>query len=314
MVWKLGYLFQMVGVATLVFFSYMRHRLYSLRRIKQLEGKVVILTGASSGLGEALAHQLFRAGCRLVLMSRNVDRLNQVKLDMLNSGKPSVVYPPVIIELDLAAPASISDCISRAISVYERVDILINNAGVSYRGEVVNTQLSVDAHLMQVNYLGQVELTRQVLNTMLEKGNGHIVFISSLQGRIALPYRSAYTASKHALHSFSDSLRAEMASRGISVTTVAPSYIHTPLSQNALTANGSRHARIDSATARGMSSSVAAEAVLDAVLSRSQETLLAPLHHRLAVMVRTLWPAVFFSYTSRLVSSNNSKNEHSSAL
>ncbi|XP_037093793.1 dehydrogenase/reductase SDR family protein 7-like [Pollicipes pollicipes] len=241
------------------------------RRIKALEGKVVVLTGASSGLGEALAHRLYAAGCRLIIMARSVDQLDRVRQDVMLAHQRELVYPPVVLPLDLSDSDGVKAAVGKALRVFGRVDVLINNAGVSYRGEALHTELEVDARLMQVNYLGQLAAIKTVLPSMVEQRSGQIVCVSSVQGRLALPYRSAYAASKHALQAFCDCLRAEVADHNVHVTVVSPGYIRTSLSLNALTGSGAAHGKLDATTA-----------------------LLAPLRDRLAVLLRALLPSVFF--------------------
>lgn len=264
------------------------------RKISALEGKVVVLTGASSGLGEALAHRLYAAGCRLILLARRQDQLQRVKQDVMHAHQRALVYPPVVLPLDLAQSKSAEESARAALDVFGHVDILISNAGISYRGEAVMTSLAVDAQLMQVNYLGQLAVLKTVLPSMLEQRSGHLLFVSSVQGRIALPYRSAYTASKHALQAFCDSLRAEVAGRGVVVTVVSPSYINTELSRNAVTATGDTYNKLDATTASGLEPASAADRVVAALVARESETLISPLKDRLAVLLRHLAPSLFF--------------------
>lgn len=130
---------------------------------------------------------------------------------------------------------------NKAVAVHNGIDILINNGGISVRAEAISTGLDVDLKVMTVNYFGTVALTKAVIPSMVKRQTGHVCFISSVQGKIALPYRSAYSSSKHALQAFSDSLRAEVASKGLKVTCISPGYIKTQLSINALTATGEQH-------------------------------------------------------------------------
>lgn len=150
-------------------------------------------------------------------------------------------YPPSVLPLDLAELNAIPAVASKAINIYNGIDILINNGGISVRAEALTTTLDVDLKVMTVNYFGSVALTKAILPSMVTRRKGHICFISSVQGKFALPYRSAYSASKHALQAFSDSLRAEVAAKGLKVTCISPGYIKTQLSVNALTATGEQH-------------------------------------------------------------------------
>lgn len=154
------------------------------------------------------------------------------------------MYPPVIVLLDLADLKSIKTVAQQAIGIHNGIDILINNGGISVRADALDASLDVDLKVMTVNYFGTVALTKHVATSMSHRGCGHIVFISSVQGKIALPQRSAYSASKHALQAFADSLRAEVASRGLKVTCISPGYVRTQLSINALTASGESYGGI----------------------------------------------------------------------
>uniref|UniRef100_A0A1I8FB18 SDR family NAD(P)-dependent oxidoreductase n=1 Tax=Macrostomum lignano TaxID=282301 RepID=A0A1I8FB18_9PLAT len=263
-----------------------RRRGSGLRRI--LSGKTVLVTGASSGLGEALAAAFARQGARLLLAGRDVDKLKATQQRLSEPARHAVV------QLDLAASDGelSGDAASRVwAAAGGRLDLLINNAGQSYRGEIVETEMGVHRRLMQAG----CDLT--------------VVGISSLQGLVSQPYRSAYAASKHAFSgAFHDGLRAELSRHEKSgkvyrVLTVSPAYIRTGLSANALTASGAAYAKTDYATASGMTPEAAAEAVLDALESDSSELLLGPWHLRAAPLLRRLAPWLMFKIMAKRASS-----------
>ncbi|KAL0120226.1 hypothetical protein PUN28_008111 [Cardiocondyla obscurior] len=197
-----------------------------------------MITGASSGLGEALAHTFYSVGCRIILVSRRKKELERVKNDLMNTHQTVPTYPPVILELDLTEINNLKDEVIKAIMIHGRIDILINNAGISYRGEVIDTNVDVDIKVMLSNYFSQVALSKIVLPYMIEQQSGHIIGVSSVQGRIAIPFRSAYAASKHALQAWYDTARAELSDKNIKFTVVSPGYIKTALSLNAVTGDG----------------------------------------------------------------------------
>ena len=167
--------------------------------------------------------------------------------------------------------------------------------------------------MMLVNYLNQIALTKVVLRSILKKPEatvvpsqpGHIVAISSVQGRIAIPDRSSYSASKHAVQAFFDSLRAELSTldqashRPVDVTVVSPGYIKTNLSLNALTSDGSKYARMDKTTESGMEPSVVATRVLEAVLNREPELVLAPMIPKVLIVLRAICPSLYFFVMSK---------------
>ncbi|XP_028131551.1 dehydrogenase/reductase SDR family protein 7-like [Diabrotica virgifera virgifera] len=268
--------------------------LYLQKGLNELFGKVVVITGASSGLGEALAHEFYKKGCQVVLCARRRQELERVRTDLLHSHSTVQTHPPIIIPLDLADIDNLQEQVKKILSITGKIDILINNGGVSHRGNALSTHVDVDMKIMTVNYFGTIALTKAVLVDMDKRKDGQIVFVSSVQGLIGLPERSAYSASKHALQAFSDSLRAEMTASNISVTVVSPGYIKTNLSLNALTGSGASHGEMDSNTENGYSPEYVAKTILKAVAEKKKEIIVAPLLPRVAIFLRNFLPSVFF--------------------
>ncbi|XP_017482117.1 PREDICTED: dehydrogenase/reductase SDR family protein 7-like isoform X1 [Rhagoletis zephyria] len=262
----------------------------------ELAGKVVLITGASSGLGEALAHTFYKAGCKVILAARRVEELERVKKDLLalDAVISSVTYPPVILSLDLAELKDIPDFARKALSVHNKIDILINNGGISVRATVGSSALDVDLKVMVVNYFGSVAITKAILPSMLKQKSGHICFISSVQGKFALPYRSAYSASKHALQAFSDSLRSEVVDKGVQVTCISPGYIRTQLSVNALTGSGKTYGKMDKTTASGMLPEKVADRILNAIVGKEKDVMISDSQAKLAYYARYLFPSLYF--------------------
>ncbi|XP_049956983.1 dehydrogenase/reductase SDR family protein 7-like isoform X1 [Schistocerca serialis cubense] len=285
-------------VTLLPFTIFAAYKSLRRRRLKyRLKEKVVLITGASSGLGEALAHAFYRAGCRVVLAARCEDELRRVKNMLLTThsvSKTDVTHPPVVLPLDLSDLNALPGRVAKVLEIFGHIDILINNGGISYRGNILTTSIDVDIKLMLINYFGQVALTKAVLPSMIDRQSGHIVSVSSVQGKIAIPYRSAYTASKHAVQAFSDTLRAEVAAHNINVTLVSPGYIHTKLSVNALTGNGEAYGVMDSATENGSPVEKVAEEILYAVATEKKELTTCSFVAHIAVLLRTLYPELFF--------------------
>ncbi|CAG0897716.1 unnamed protein product [Cyprideis torosa] len=212
------------------------------RRRGTLHGKVVLVTGASSGLGKSIARKFYHLGSRVILSARNKAELEEFRAELLAGQQGSTTFPPVVLPMDLQDVNSIEALVQNVLRLNSgRVDILINCGGIGYRGTIADTALDVDIRLMLVNYFGHVALTRALLPSMRSARSGHIVFIGSVQGKMAIPQRSSYSASKHALGAFCDCLRAEVAADGIQVSLVAPSYIKTNFSRNAVTGEGDRH-------------------------------------------------------------------------
>ncbi|KAK2187116.1 hypothetical protein NP493_179g05000 [Ridgeia piscesae] len=269
-------------------------------RESSLQDRVVLITGASSGLGEACAHVFYKAGAKVILCARRVDQLERVKreLQQLNV-KQTQVHEPKVLPFDLTDFDAAADKVEKAVGFHGCIDVLINNGGISSRGNVLDTLLDVHMKVMNVNYFGQVALTKAVLHHMISARRGHIVAVSSLQGKFALPFRAAYGASKHALQAFFDCLRAEVAQYGIGVSVVSPGYIQTDLSLNAVTSAGDRNAVMDAATASGMTPEYVANQILQAVARRQDDVVVAPLLYRIVVLLRALQPNLFFWIMAR---------------
>jgi dehydrogenase/reductase SDR family member 7B len=233
--------------------------------VSKVTGKVVWITGSSSGIGEALAYELAARGALLVLSARRETELRRVQ-----AGCQRAVEH-LVLPLDMLQPVSFEPALKAVLERFGHVDILVHSAGISQRAHAMDTQLAVDRQIMELNYFGPVALTKQVLPEMLRRGSGQIVVISSLLGRIAAPARSAYCASKHALHGFFDALRAEVYSRGIAVTIICPGFVHTNVSMNALTGDGQAHSKMDELIAGGLPSDICARRIAEAIERRRRE-------------------------------------------
>lgn len=267
-----------------------------LRAGTSLQDTVVVITGASSGLGKECARVFHAAGARLVLCGRDATRLQQVVQELTASSTDTQrqTHTPSTVTFDLADTDSVERASEEILRCYGQVDVLINNAGISYRGNILDTHISVQRDVMETNYFGPVALTQALLPSMVRRCSGHIVVISSVQGKIAIPYRSAYAASKHATQAYFDCLRAEADCYGIPVSVISPGYIRTNLSVNAVTGDGSKYGVLDKTTAMGRDPNDVAQAILRAVRKKSKDVVLAGPLPTLAIYLRTLWPALFF--------------------
>jgi len=176
------------------------------------------------------------------------------------------------------------------------IDILVNTGGISSRSPAEDTTLEVDGRVMAVNFGGPVALTKGVLPSMLAQGSGHVVVISSVQGRLAIPFRTSYAAAKHALHGFFESLRAEVADRNVKVTMVLPGYVKTKLSLNAVTGKGTSYAKMDATTAKGMDPDELAQRILFAVAAGEHELVACDALTKAAILARSLAPNALAAY------------------
>ncbi|EKF72951.1 oxidoreductase [Alcanivorax hongdengensis A-11-3] len=236
---------------------------------ESLAGKVIWITGASSGIGEALAREYARRGATLVLSARREQELQRVRQALVNSDDHQIV------PLDLADSAALPAAVEQVRARLGRLDQLVHNGGISQRSLVADTDLAVDRRIMEVNFFGTVALTKAVLPWMKEQGRGRFVVITSLVGELPTPLRSAYSASKHALHGFFESLRAEEYDAGIRVTLVMPGFIRTQVSINALVGDGSAQGSMDEAQQAGMDPQECARRVVQAVQHGRDQVIIA---------------------------------------
>lgn len=256
------------------------------------QDQVVWITGASAGIGEALALAFARQGARLILSARNEAALRRVA----TACAPAEV---LVLPLDLADAAALPASVQQALARFGRLDVLVNNGGVSQRSLALETSLDVDRRLMEVNYFGTVALTKAVLPTLLAQGSGCVVTISSLVGKFGTPYRSAYAASKHALHGFFDSLRAELHGSGVGISLICPGFIRTGVSVNALTGDGTALGTMDEATANGLAPADFAGRALR-VIARGENEAYIGSKETLGVYLKRFAPGIFARLLTRL--------------
>ncbi|MEN6453352.1 MAG: SDR family oxidoreductase [Prolixibacteraceae bacterium] len=255
--------------------------------MKNLRGKIVWITGASSGIGEELAYAFAREGALLVLSARNHEKLEQVKAKCLLTTSMCLIEP-----FDLSHVSGLESVVKSVLAKTGRVDVLINNAGRSQRSLAKETPLEIDRAIMELNFFGTVALTKLVLPHMLKNRSGHLVVISSITGKFGVRTRTAYSASKHALQGYFESLRAELSSENISVTIVSPGFIRTNVSLNAMTKDGSSYQQMDKGQASGMYPSVCAERIVKAVKNDRREILVGG-KELVMVFIRRFVPALY---------------------
>jgi short-subunit dehydrogenase len=254
--------------------------------------KVIWVTGASSGIGEALVYELARKkGVRLILSSRRKEELERVKGNCPHPVQANIRTLP----LDLAQPETLKLSVEAAVQFFGHVDILINNGGISQRSLAKDTLVSVDRQVMEVDYFGTITLTKYLLPYFLRRKAGHFVTVSSVMGIIGTPYRSGYAAAKHALHGFFDSLRAELwkESRSIYVTLICPGWVHTNVTLNALTGDGSKLNKMDKTTERGLTPKLCAEKIIEAIQKKKEEVYIGGAKEVFGVYLKRFFPKFF---------------------
>lgn len=238
--------------------------IHHLGIMTKLSGAVFWITGASSGIGEATAMAAAKRGAKLVLSARRREELERVK-----AALPQTEV--LVLPLDMEKPEEIAPAVAAVLAHFGRIDLLFNNAGISQRSSVLETKMEVFERLMNLNYLSVVALTKEVLPIMMRQNAGHILVTSSISGKLGSPMRAGYCGSKHALHGFFDALRSEVYENNIQVMLVCPGYIKTQISINAVSADGSKHGKMDENQNQGISAEECAEQILKGIEKNKEE-------------------------------------------
>jgi short-subunit dehydrogenase len=250
------------------------------------QGRRVWITGASSGIGEALALVFHQAGAKLILSARREDELKRVQSAC--GGEPETL----ILPMDVTNAAELPEKTRLALSLFGGIDLLVLNAGITQRSRARETDESVYRRLMEVNFFAPEAMARAVLPSMLSQKSGQIVVISSVAGKFGVPMRSGYSATKFALHGFFEALRAEEERNGVHVTMVCPGYIRTDISFSALRGDGRKHAKMDSELAHGMPADECARQILQGIGRKKKEIVVAGVREKSLVYVKRFFPTL----------------------
>ncbi|MDD5186317.1 MAG: SDR family oxidoreductase [Paludibacter sp.] len=234
----------------------------------KFENKTVWITGASSGIGEACAYLFAIEKANLILTATRTNALKIIQEKCIGLGAQCKILP-----FDLASIENIPVLVANAFNCFGSIDILYNNAGISQRGLTADTLFEVDKKIMDINFFAPVLITKLVLPEMLKRKAGTIAVTSSIAGKFGFPLRSAYSASKHALYGFFETLQAEYYDQNIRVVMICPGFVNTNISMNALDNDGKRHANLDSGQAGGISAEKAAKKIVNGIYSQKQEVL-----------------------------------------
>lgn len=250
-----------------------------------LSGKVIWITGASSGIGEALAIAASKRGAKVVLSARRANELERVRKLCADPAQVAV-HPLDLLKLDDPAASA-----REAEKHFGPIDILVNNAGISQRSLVMDTSMEVYRQIFELDFFSTVALTKALLPGMVQRKRGHVVVVSSVVGYISSPLRSGYAAAKHALHGFYDAARAEHWRDGVKFTLACPGYVKTSVSVNAVDGKGGTYGKVDPSIARGVDPMVCAEKVWRAVEKDREEVLVGK--EALVVYLKRFLPGVF---------------------
>lgn len=259
----------------------------------QFENKVVWITGASSGIGEALAYAFAKENAKLVLSARRTGELERVKQGCNLPENRVLLLPMDVSEYDKAEEQH-----QKVKEKFGPVDILINNAGLSHWSKIRDLSLEVIKKVMDVNFLGGAALTKAVLPQMLERKQGRIVVISSILGKIVTPKQAAYNASKHAIQGFYDTLRAEVGAEGVKVLIVSPGAVNTNVAKNSLDKEGKPINRTNKMIEKGLSPEFVAAEVLKAIRKEKEEIILAGGKEKFAILMKRFTPGLFSRFLS----------------
>lgn len=250
--------------------------------------KTVWITGASSGIGAALAQVFAAQGATVVLSARCLIQLEQVRSRLSNAERH------LIIELDITDEQRVVSVVPQVFAQVGKIDLLINNAGISQRALIAETTMQTERKIMEVDYFAQVLLTKTVLPYLVKQGQGHLVFVSSIAGLIGTQYRASYSAAKAALHLWANSCRAEYASQGLTVSVIFPGFVQTKVSFNALNGNGEAQQHQDEAIANGLNADDFAQQVVKALHAKREYIVIGGAKERLGVMLAKWHPALLY--------------------
>lgn len=252
--------------------------------------KVVWITGASSGIGEAMAKCFNKYGAKVILSARNVKELERVQHSFSNPKIPSLILPLDVQQFDVM-PAKAEE----AIAAFEKVDILINNAGISQRDLAIDTSFSDELRIIEVDLLGTIALTKVMLSHLIENGDAQIVVISSVMGKINTKYRTAYAAAKHGVVGYFESLRLELED-SVNVCNIMPGFIATNVVKNAV----SKSYNPNNQNASGMSAEEFAERALRAIYKRKGNVYIGGFKERFAMLLKRISPSLFDQFIKNI--------------
>jgi len=259
-------------------------------------GKVVWVTGASSGIGEALVYAFAGRGATVIASSNQPEELERV---ISNTGSMSgkVICAP----FDLSDTSCIADVVEAQLAKTGAIDLLINIGGISQRSTIEETPLWLDRKIMEINYFGTIALTKAVLPYMITRKSGHILATSSITGRFGFPLRSAYSASKQALHGFFETLYLENKKNNIRASVIIPGRVRTNISLHALDSQGKEHGKLDAGQAGGITPEKAAVQIIRGITRNKREILVGG-SELIMLHIRRYLPFLFFRIAGRIKS------------
>jgi dehydrogenase/reductase SDR family protein 7B len=264
--------------------------------MKLFEGKIVWITGASSGIGECLVYSFIKRGAIVIASSNEPSELERVKQ---NCGDLSGnIY---CVPFDLSDTSGIDKTVKEQLEKTGRIDYLLNIGGISQRATIEETPLWLDRKIMEINYFGTIALTKAVLPYMIKQKSGHILATSSISGRFGFPLRSAYSASKQALHGFFETLHIENKKNNIRASVIIPGRVRTKISYRALDAEGKEHGKMDAGLSKGIEPEKAAEIIIRGMIKNKREILVGS-SELIFLFIRRYCPSLFFILADKIKS------------
>jgi dehydrogenase/reductase SDR family member 7B len=261
---------------------------------KYFNGKIAWITGASSGIGESLVYEFVRRGSTVVASSNDISGLEKVKAAC--SDKSSMVH---CVPFDLSDTSGIDKIVEQQIKKSGRIDFLLNIGGISQRSRIDETPLWLDRKIFEINYFGTIAFTKAILPYMIRQQSGHILATSSISGRFGFPLRSAYSASKQALHGFFETLYLENKKFNIRSSVIIPGRVRTAISYHALNGEGKEHGKMDDGLAKGISPDRAAEIIINGIIRNKREILVGKGELTL-LYIRRYCPCFFFRIADKI--------------
>ncbi|UYQ92062.1 SDR family oxidoreductase [Chitinophaga horti] len=250
--------------------------------------KIVLITGASSGIGKALALELAKQQAKLILTARRAEVLAEVQEECLQYTQHCK-----LLSFDLTDSAQIAPKAAEALQLFGGLDVLINNAGVSQRSPVTDTAPEVDRQIMEINFFSAVNLTKALLPHFVKQGHGHIIVMSSMAGLMGFPLRSAYSAAKHALHGFFETFQTEQPVKDLHTLIVCPGRINTPISLSALTGSGQQHGKMDDGQKNGIPADKCAQIILRAAEKKKKLIKIAK-EEKILLAIKRVLPSLYY--------------------
>ncbi|XP_026856103.2 dehydrogenase/reductase SDR family member 7C-B isoform X2 [Electrophorus electricus] len=276
-----------------------------------VRNKVVLITDSLSALGKECAKLFHRGGARLILCGKNWEKLESLSEQLMNGSDRTLTFPPKLMELDFSDVETMPDVVSDVLDAYGCLDVLIFNSSVKVKAPVQSLSLELDKTVMDANYFGPITLAKGVLPSMISRRAGHMVLVNSIQGKLAVPFRTSYAASKHAIQAFFDCLRAEVQEYGISISTVSHTFIKATTSPHPTPKTNSIWSAFTRQKHHGISPEEMASELLKTLSSKKSEVIMAHSVSKAAIYARSLLPNFFFSVMAAGVRSGTpTKYEH----